>query len=308
VLATAHASPRDPVPWVHRESVVNGVRLHYVDAGEGPLVVLLHGFPDFWYTWRHQIPPLVRAGYRVVAPDLRGYNTSDKPSRVGSYRMNELVGDVVGLISRCGERRAVVVGHDWGGAIAWHAAMRHPKRVERLIILNAPHPTAFLQRLGHFSQLRRSWYMIFFQLPWLPETLLRAGGFAAVERILRSDAVRSDAITDEEMKHYRRALGQRGALTGMLNYYRAAFHPRSLDRKRSSTIIEAPTLLIWGKEDRFLEPALTDGVQQWVPNLRVERIAHAGHWVHSDAPERVSHLMLDFLRTGLPRLLRGQEP
>ncbi|MEE8410576.1 MAG: alpha/beta hydrolase [Myxococcota bacterium] len=288
-------APR-PSPWVHKEAVVNGVRLHYVDAGVGPLVLLLHGFPDFWYTWRRQIPALVAAGFRVVAPDLRGYNVSDKPKSVSSYRMSALTGDIVGLISHLGEKRATLVGHDWGGAIAWDTALRHPAVVDNLVILNAPYPTLFLRKVRSLRQLTKSWYILFFQLPWLPEAVLKAGSFAVVERMLRNDTLRSDAFTDEDITYYKRALGQRGALTAMINYYRAAFHPRSFDRQRLASHIDAPTLLIWGEEDRFLDKSLTEGLEEWVNDLRVERIPHASHWVHADAPEKVNHLMVDFLQ------------
>src|SRR5262249_22187334 len=150
---------------VERRVVLNGLAFHYVEAGTGPLVVLLHGFPEFWYAWRHQIPALAGAGYYVVAPDLRGYNESDKPLGVRNYRIELLVQDVVALIEHTGVRRAVVVGHDWGGVIAWQLAMDHPERVDRLVILNAPHPAAFLRELRRPTQLLRSAYMLFFQLP-----------------------------------------------------------------------------------------------------------------------------------------------
>jgi pimeloyl-ACP methyl ester carboxylesterase len=167
-----------PSTWNGRFASVNGIRLHYVEAGTGPLVLLLHGFPEFWGSWRHQIPALADAGFRVLAPDLRGYNLSSKPAGVESYRVAELVGDVVGLIRHAGEERATVVGHDWGGAIAWATAMRRGERIHRLIILNAPHPAAYLRELRRPGQLLRSWYVFFFQLPLLPECLVRARDYA----------------------------------------------------------------------------------------------------------------------------------
>src|SRR5262245_58570023 len=163
---------------IHRFAVVNSVRLHYAEAGEGPLVVLLHGFPEFWYSWRHQIKGLAAAGFRVIAPDLRGYNESDKPPGIASYRLELLTQDIVELIQHAGEKRAHVVGHDWGGGIAWWLAMQNPQVVERLVILNAPHPVAFFRELRRPAQLLKSWYMFFFQLPWLPEVMLRVGNFA----------------------------------------------------------------------------------------------------------------------------------
>ena len=154
--------------WIHRDAVVNGVRLHYVESGSGPPVILLHGFPEFWYAWRQQIPALAAAGFRVVALDQRGYNTSAKPKGIQHYQLETLADDVLGMIHAVGEEKAVVVGHDWGGAVAWAFAMRHPEAVDKLIVLNAPHPRRFLEELRGFAQLRKSWYILLFQLPWLP--------------------------------------------------------------------------------------------------------------------------------------------
>jgi len=286
-----------PSSWQHREAIVNGVRLHYVEAGTGPLVLLLHGFPEFWYSWRAQIPALVAAGYRVIAPDMRGYNLSEKPAGVRSYMLDTLCDDVLALIHHAGEERATVVGHDWGGAVAWNVPMRHPRAVERLIVLNAPHPGAFLRELRTPAQIAKSWYMFFFQLPWLPELSLRAGGFATLQRTLRTDPVRPDAFTEEDIRRYRRALARPGALTATINYYRALFrrNPRDV---RNLPLITCPTLLIWGEQDRYLGLPLTEGLERWVPSIRVERISNASHWVQVDAAERVNQLLLDFLAEG----------
>jgi pimeloyl-ACP methyl ester carboxylesterase len=273
------------------------VSLHYVEAGSGPLLVLLHGFPEFWYSWRHQISALARAGFRVLAPDLRGYNESDKPAGVESYRVERLASDVLGLIRHAGERRAAVAGHDWGGGIAWHLAMQHPEAVNRLVILNSPHPAPFRRELRTLGQLLRSWYIFFFQLPGLPEWLFRAGNFALLERTLRREPVRRDAFLAEDIRLYKQALGRPGALTAAINYYRALFRHsgRLLGQMRT---IDVPTLLIWGEKDPYLGMRLTEGLQPWVPRLRVERIADASHWVQCDAPERVNRLMIDFLQVG----------
>ncbi|MFC7007869.1 alpha/beta fold hydrolase [Halalkalicoccus salilacus] len=173
--------------WSHHETIINGVRLHYVEAGEGPLVLLLHGFPEHWYAWREQIPALVDAGYRVVAPDMRGYNVSEKPHGVEAYRIGTLVEDVRALIEDRSEEHATVVGHDWGGMIAWEIAARHPNVVDRLVAMNAPHPAVYRReiRSGRSDQRRRSWYVLFFQLPWLPEALFRTFGRRTIERLLR---------------------------------------------------------------------------------------------------------------------------
>ena len=291
--------------WVHRHAVVNGVRLHYVEYGSGPLVVLLHGFPEFWYAWRHQIPALAAAGYRVIALDQRGYNLSDKPKGVGHYRLEALLGDVLGIIRHGGEQRAVVAGHDWGGAIAWNFAMRHPEAVEKLIVLNAPHPQRFLEEITGFSQLRKSWYMFLFQLPWLPERLLRAGDYAGLAHTLRTDPVHPGAFDEADIAHYKQAISRPGALTATINYYRALFRLNPFRYKHSITRIDIPTLLIWGEQDRYLGIRLTEGLEPWVPKLQLERIPDASHWVQAEVPERVNALMLDFLRIpdGIPPVI-----
>lgn len=281
---------------VHRYALINGIRLHYVDYGSGPLVVLLHGFPEFWYAWRYQIPALAEAGYRVIALDQRGYNTSDKPRGVSHYRLERLVEDVLGLIAAAGESRAVVVGHDWGGAIAWSFAMRHPERVHKLVILNAPHPRRFLDELSSFDQVRRSWYIALFQLPWLPEWLIRAGDYARLEHMLRNDTVRPGAFDEATLQQYKQALDQPGALTAALNYYRAAFRCNRAELQRSIRRIDTRTLLIWGEQDRYLGLQLAEGLAEWVPHLSVERMADASHWVHAEVPDRVNALMINFLQ------------
>lgn len=284
--------------WSDREAVVDGVRLHYVEAGAGPLVILLHGFPEFWYSWRHQIPALADAGYRVVAPDMRGYNTSEKPLGVRNYTIETLTDDVAALVQHLGETKAVVAGHDWGGAVAWYMPMRHPAIVEKLIVLNAPHPAAFAREIRTPGQLARSSYVLFFQLPWLPEATLRAGGYAMLERTLRTDPVRRNAFTDEDIRRYKRALSRPGALTATINYYRALSRRDPREAMREPPSITCPTLLIWGEQDRYLGIGMTEGLERWVPKIKVERIPEASHWVQSDAPERVNGLLLSFLRAG----------
>lgn len=285
-----------PAVWAHRETVVNGVRLHYVEAGVGPLVVLLHGFPEYWYSWHRQIGPLAEAGFHVLAPDLRGYNLSDKPRGVNAYRVEALTADVAGLIRHSGEPSAIVVGHDWGGVLAWLLPLHYPEMVQKRVILNAPHPAVFRRELHrNFDQLRRSWYIFFFQLPLLPESLMRAGDFALLRRMLTRQPVRPGAFGADDLARYRQALAQPGALTAAINWYRAAF--RRPPRPDEDVPCAAPTLVIWGERDAFLGPRLTDGLERWAPNLRVERIPDASHWVQNDAPERVNELILDFLNS-----------
>lgn len=285
------ATAADESGWTHHEAVVNNLRLHWVEAGEGPPVLLLHGFPEFWYEWRHQLPALARMGFRAIAPDLRGYNGSEKPSGVAAYRIENLVGDVQGLIRHLGVERAYVVGHDWGGVVAWWLAMIAPEQVDRLVIINAPHPQAFRRELMTPDQMLRSWYAAAFQVPLLPEAAFRANGFALLERIFRASSVRPGAFTDEDLRRYREAAARPGAITAMINYYRAAArYPGPPARA-----ITAPTLLIWGEEDQALSIRLTEGLDAWVPGIRVERIPGVSHWVPAEAPDRVNELLAGFL-------------
>jgi pimeloyl-ACP methyl ester carboxylesterase len=276
----------------HHEADVGDVRLHYASAGDGPLVVLLHGFPEFWYAWRHQIPALARAGYRAVAPDLRGYNFSGKPRGVHAYRIPALVEDVAGLIRACGASRATVVGHDWGGLVAWAFAMQHPELLDRLVVLNSPHPKSMARAIRTRQQLLKSWYVFFFQLPWVPEVALRSGGFAALVRDLQRDPVVPGVFGPSDLGRYATAWAQPGALTAMLNYYRALGRTGVGVTRRP---ILAPVLVIWSERDRYLGRELADPDPDLVPNARVERI-DASHWVQNEQPERVNELMLGFLR------------
>jgi pimeloyl-ACP methyl ester carboxylesterase len=271
---------------------VGDTRLHYVEAGDGPLLVLLHGFPEFWYGWRLQIAPLAAAGFRVVAPDTRGYNLSSKPDGVAAYGADKLADDIRGLIRERGAESACVVGHDWGGTIAWTLAMNHPEVVHRLAILDAAHPRTLQKQLPHPGQLRRSWYFFYFALPGLPERHTSAGRFRFFRNFLR-DA--SPAYTSEEMDRYVEAWSQPGAVTAMLNYYRNSVRTPPKKAKAAIRRISAPTLVIWGERDRYLGPKLAEPDPDDVPNLdRVERLADASHWVHHDEAERVNQLLIDF--------------
>ncbi len=279
----------------HRYADLEDARLHYVEAGEGPLVVLLHGFPQFWYMWRFQIPALVQAGFRVVAPDMRGYNLSNKPPKVSDYQVELLARDVERLIRACGEETATVAGHDWGAMAGWVVAMMHPERVERLGILNLPHPHRFARGLLRPAQLLRSSYMFFFQIPSLPEKALGASNFASLRYALRNEPVRPETFSTEDIDRYTEALARPGALTAALNYYRALFRRNPFESRRLLQRIEAPVLVIWGEKDRVLGADLAEPDRYWVPNLRMERLPDAGHFVAEDRPEKVNALLLDFL-------------
>jgi pimeloyl-ACP methyl ester carboxylesterase len=282
-------------PLAHGEASVNGVSLHWAEEGEGPLVVLLHGFPEFWYSWHHQLPALAAAGFRAVAPDLRGYGLSEKPRGVRAYRIETLVADVAALVHRLGASRAHIVGHDWGGVLAWYLPLFHPETCLSVTVLNAPHPVAFGRALkASPDQRRRSRYVFFFQLPFLPERGMRRGNFAVLEKMLRRDPVRPGAFTDEDIRLYKEALARPGALTSAINYYRAALRhpPRTRGRRWPRGL---PALLVWGAKDRYLGPALAEGLEEWAPGIRVARLSEASHWVQNDAPDEVNRLLIGFL-------------
>jgi epoxide hydrolase 4 len=283
----------------HGEAQVGGgIRLHYVEAGEGPLVVLLHGFPEFWYGWRNQIPALARAGFHVVAPDMRGYNLSDKPVGWRQYSGDRLAQDIAGLIRHFGVQRAYLAGHDWGAAVAYVTAMRHPELIEKLAILNVPHTERMLSGFRTLRQLRKSWYMFFFQIPRLPETLAARDDFAFGKRTLRGDS--PGTFSDADLERYQQAWSQPGALAGAINYYRAALRQSPRATLAQLVPIQAPTMVIWGMRDRHLGSELAEPLPQWVPNLRMERIPEATHWVQHDAPERVNALLEEFFDAPRP--------
>ncbi|UFH56882.1 alpha/beta fold hydrolase [Spirosoma sp. KNUC1025] len=270
----------------------NGVRLHVVQAGpiDGPLIILLHGFPEFWYGWRHQIDTLAEAGFWVWAPDQRGYNLSEKPKGIGTYGIDTLAADVVGLIDAAGRQKAVVVGHDWGAAVAWWTAVRYPERIERLVVLNVPHPMAMKQYARqNFGQMLRSWYIGFFQLPWLPETVSRLGNWAMLVQTLRKSS-RPGTFTDAELQEYRAAWSQVGAFTAMINWYRAALQqPPS---RRSSVRITVPTLIIWGVRDAFLKRKMVQPSLDLCDNGRAVFFENATHWVQHEEAQRVNELIV----------------
>lgn len=268
------------------------IKLHVAVAGpeDGQPVVLLHGFPEFWWSWRYQILPLVEAGFRVIAPDLRGYNTSERPAGVRAYRLDNLVSDVAGLVRALGYSSVHLVAHDWGGVIAWHVAASRPEVVERLVILNAPHPALFVRELRRWSQLKRSWYVFAFQLPLFAEH--RLAQRATLVRTFRGWSRRREHFDDAAIDRYLEAVRQPGAARSMVNYYRALFR----ERPRRLAAIAAKTLVLWGTDDRALGPDLLVGLEPHVRDLRIERVEGASHWVAQDAPEKVNALLLEFLR------------
>ncbi len=281
----------------HRRIDVGELSLHVVLAGgdnDGPLVVLLHGFPEFWWSWRFQIPALVKAGFRVAAPDLRGFNLSDQPKGVAEYGGAHLTADVDGLIRALGAERAHVVGHDWGAAVAWDFAMRYPKRVDRLAILNVPHPAVMMRALmSSPAQLRRSWYIFFFQLPHLPEFFIHQDDYAAVRKGLA--AGRLVRPSKDEIDPYIAAAKRADSLHGGVNYYRAIFRQGLAVMRQRPPRIDGEVLVIWGERDLFLGRELATPPAKLVPKARVEFLPEASHWVQVDAPGRVNALLVPFL-------------
>ena len=279
------------------ESIVvetNGISLHTRQAGpeDGPLVVLLHGFPEFWDSWHRQIEPLADAGYRVIVPDQRGYNRSDKPDGVASYHIEELVADVVGLIDAAGRETAAVAGHDWGAAVAWWLTLSHPDRIDSLTAVNVPHPTVMEETLRHsLSQLRKSWYMFAFQVPMLPETIATANNCRALSRGLTNSS-RPGTFSATDLQRYREAWTQPGALTAMINWYRAMGRYRPRPPREQ---VSVPTLVMWGQQDEFLEPAMAEESLTYCDDGRVVTYPSATHWVLHERPEETAEELLAHL-------------
>lgn len=279
----------------HMYIETNGIRLHAAAEGpeDGQLVVLLHGFPEFWYGWIHQIGPLAKKGYRVVAPDLRGYNLSDKPEGIEQYTLDKLKDDVAGVIRHFGRERAIVVGHDWGGAVAWHLAATEPDLVELLIAVNIPHPKAMPRVMAKNPlQWLKSSYMAFFQIPELPEKALAADYFKTMVGSLVSTS-RPGTFSEEELERYKEAWAQPGALTGMLNWYRAlrqgSMH-QTPDRK-----ITVPVRLIWGIGDQFLSPMLAKESMNFCEDGELVFVGEATHWVHHEQAHILNMLIDRFI-------------
>ncbi|MBI4786678.1 MAG: alpha/beta hydrolase [Chloroflexi bacterium] len=279
----------------HLSIPTNGITLHTVLAGPeaGPLVVLLHGFPEHWYSWRKQIPALADAGFRVVAPDQRGYNLSDKPAHVRDYRLDALTEDIVGLIRALGRDQAVIVGHDWGGAVAHRLAMDYPAMVSKLVIMNSPHPRAMARELKRPRQLLKSWYIYFFQVPWLPETILNLAPDYWAGVFFRDTAVNKHAFSDEDLEVTAKANARPRAMRSMINWYRAAVRFPPMARTKQIT---APTRIMWAEHDVALSKPLTEGIARWYgADFRIHFIARCGHWVQNEAPDEVNRLLLAFV-------------
>jgi epoxide hydrolase 4 len=299
-MSTELTSSDNPIR--HGYAQVGGVRLHYAECGEGErLVLLLHGFPEFWYSWRHQLKALGDR-YHVVAPDLRGYNLSDKPPRVEDYRIDLLIDDVTGLVRHFGASQAAVVGHDWGAGLAWAVAQKHPEYVWKLATMQVP-PVAAWRANMTLRQALRSWYMLFFQIPRLPEWYISAGDFRAIERMFKDESVRPGSFTETDIALYKEALRQPNALTSGINYYRANVSSlfsgggRKQDGEQMSDgRVRVPTLFIYGERDFAIVPETVRGVGDYVDApYREVRIATSGHWVQNEVPTEVNAALGEFL-------------
>lgn len=279
------------------------LRMHYVEAGTGPLVVLLHGFPENWWSWRYQLQPLAEAGFRVIAPDLRGYGETDKQ---GPYDLDTIVGDVCSLIESLGvERRARIVGHDWGGAVAWHLASKRPEFCERLTVMNCPHPVlmqkVLLGKRLSFAQLKKSWYFFFFMLPFVPEWALTKDDAKITRKTISSASFNRAHFSDDELRPFRDAIQRPGAASAMVGWYREAvrdgFRHAFSPKKYADIAVE--TLLVWGMKDPALGfEDLVPGTEVFVPKLAVEQIPDCGHFVHAERPELVNPALISFLKKG----------
>lgn len=277
------------------------LRMHYVEKGAGPTVVLLHGFPEMWWSWRYQIDALANAGFRVIVPDQRGYGETDQQ---GPYDLDTLASDVAHLVESLGaERRVRIVGHDWGGAVAWHLASHRPEWCERLAVLNCPHPAvmrkALLDNLS-WAQVKRSWYMFFFQLPWLPEYFLTRNGAELMPRTLKAASIDRSHFGPDDVRPFQEAILRPGAASAMVGWYRQALRD-GFSRPFTPPAyppITCETLLIWGKADPALDyDILVPGTEVYAPKLRISPVEGCGHFVQAERPAEVNAALLEFLRT-----------
>ncbi len=266
----------------------NGLRFEVAEAGNGDrLALCLHGFPELHYSWRHQIPGLAELGYRVWAPNMRGYGATTRPEDVGAYRLDVLAEDVAALIDASGASEVTLIAHDWGALVAWHFAIKKLRPLKRLIILNVPHPKCSERELRKWRQLRKSWYIFFFQLPWLPERLLSRNRAEPIVQAFRRSAINKSRFSDRELAPYRAAANKPGAIRAMLAYYRALLRFPDV-REIGDGKVNTPTLVLWGEQDVAIDIHCLDGLEEFVPNLTVRRFPDASHWVQQDVPDEVN--------------------
>ncbi|CAJ0942270.1 unnamed protein product, partial [Mesorhabditis belari] len=298
-----HQRPDVLENWEHHYVQLNDIRMHYVQSGsdDKPLMVLIHGFPEFWYSWRFQLK-YFSSQYRVVAIDQRGYNESDRPSKVADYDVRLLAADIDQLIKKLGHKKAIVAGHDWGALVAWHVALTYPQSVERLVILNVPHPAVAKKNMrSNLKQFLASWYIFFFQAPILPEFVVSSNDYKMLDTMMRGRKggirLHRENFGEEEVECWKYVFSQQGAITGPINFYRAALrYPKEVT---FNDFVKPPTLIVWGDADPFL---IKEGAQQSVElceNGRVAYVEGASHWVQQDDPETVNRLIEQFLEERL---------
>lgn len=300
------------LPVTHQRAKANGLDFHWVERGEGPAVVLLHGFPENWWSWRYQLGPLANAGFRVIAPDLRGYNETEKK---GPYDLDTLAKDVAELIKAAGVEKAHVVGHGWGGAVTWRVASAHPEVVDRVAVLNCPHPARMFDALRTSpAMLKKSWYFLFFQLPWLPELLIAQDRAARLMRVYRSHTRDHDHFTSAELQPFVDALDRPGASKAMLGAYRAVFTQALKDgfRLGAYPTIHAEVLLLFARNDGELRyEELVSGMEKYAPKLKVQGFDQCGRFLHAETPQPVNDALLKFLVSGatdVARAITGEVP
>ncbi|MFY9573225.1 MAG: alpha/beta hydrolase [Blastocatellia bacterium] len=293
-----------PKMFKHEYADVNGVRLHYATSGKGKLIMFVHGFPEFWYEWKNQLAEFGR-DYQAVAPDMRGYNLSSKPAEVDQYQVKYLVEDLRALAEKLGHKKFILVAHDWGGAVAWAFAIAHPDYLEKLVIINAPHPGIFQRELrNNPAQQKASSYMLMFRGPQA-EQILSANNYGNLVQIVLGEGLKSGVFTEDDKKAYIEAWSQPGALTGGLNYYRAARVGPPAEGEKDATSfaqslpslnVNVPTLVIWGDKDTALLPGNLEGLDKYVPNLTIKRIPEGTHWVIHEKPALVNGYIREFIK------------
>ena len=284
----------------------NGLTFEVDQCGDGDrFALLLHGFPESKHSWRFQLPLLAEMGYRAWAPNLRGYGKSGRPSAVSDYHIDKLVADVAGLIDASGAKETVLIAHDWGAIIAWHFAIKKVRPLSRLVIMNVPHPVCFARSMRSWAQLRKSWYVFFFQIPWLPERLLAARGAEAIGKAFTEMAVDKSRFPAPVVEEYRRNAQEPGALRAMVNYYRAAIRAGSKAMAPLPGTVDVPTLMIWGEEDTALGKETTYGTEEFVRDFTIRYLPGVSHWVQQEAPERVNGMLAAWLK-GEPVPMEGQ--
>ncbi|MXO90481.1 alpha/beta fold hydrolase [Pontixanthobacter aquaemixtae] len=277
--------------WVE----ANDIRFEVAEAGQGDrLALCLHGFPELHYSWRHQMPVLAEMGYRVWAPNMRGYGNSSRPQGYENYDLGKLTADVAELIDASGAKEVTLIAHDWGAVVAWHFAIKKPRPLARLVIMNVPHPKCAEREIRKWRQFSKSWYIFFFQLPRLPEKFLGRGGAAPIIGVFRDSAVNKERFTNADLKPYRDAASKPGALTAMLNYYRALLRIGDA-REVGEGIVETPTLILWGEKDVALDLHCLDATDSYVPDLTIRRFPDASHWVQQDIPDQINAALGEWL-------------